>query len=69
MKLQLYDMSKKHIGEAHFKKRSGLIYIKYNDRTHYADTTIGFEDYEDYKSNMAVQDEYQLGQMTMHDLL
>ena len=67
MKLQLYDLTKKHIGEAHFIKRNGTVDITYNDKTHYADVVIIFNEYEDYKGRMAIQDEYQLGQMELFE--
>lgn len=51
----LFNHRKQHIGDAHFIKHNGTVEITYNNKIHYADVTIDFEEFESYLERMDLQ--------------
>jgi len=67
--LQLFNHHRKPVGTATWNKRNSTVSIVFSDEIHFADTTLTFEEFDDYKRRMGVIDEREINQLTLDDLL
>ena len=67
--LQLFNHHRKPIGTATWNKRNSTVSVVFSDEIHFADTTLTFEEFDDYKRRMGVIDEREINQVTLDDLL
>ena len=67
--LQLFNHHRKPIGTATWNKRNSTVSVVFSDEIHFADTTLAFEEFDDYKRRMGVIDEREINQVTLDDLL
>ena len=65
----LYNHHRKPVGTATCNKRNATVDIVYNDEIHYSDTTLDFDEFDDYIARMDVRTEEMLNQITLEDLL
>lgn len=61
----LYNHHRKPVGTAVFNKKNATIDVNYNESIHYANTTIDFDEYDDYKRRLDLKDENELGQLEL----
>ena len=61
--LQLFNHHRKPIGTATWNKRNATVSIAYSDEIHYADTTLDFDEFDDYIARMGVIDEREMNQL------
>lgn len=67
--LQLFNHHRKPIGTATWNKRNSTVSVVYSDEIHFADTSLTFEEFDEYKRRMGVIDEREINQLTLEDLL
>ena len=67
--LQLLNHHRKPIGSATWNKRNSTVSVSYNNEIHFADTTLQFDEFDEYKRRMGVIDEREINQLTLEDLL
>ena len=67
--LQLFNHHRKRIGTATWNKRNSTVSVVFNDEIHFADTTLAFDEFDEYKQRMGVIDEREINQLTLDDLL
>ena len=67
--LQLFNHHRKPIGTATWNKRNSTVSVVFNDEIHFADTTLTFDEFDEYKRRMGVIDEREINQLTLEDLL
>lgn len=67
--LQLFNHHRKPIGTATWNKRNSTVSVVYSNAIHFADTTLTFDEFDDYKRRMGVIDEREINQVTLDDLL
>lgn len=67
--LQLFNHHRKPIGTATWNKRNSTVSVVYSDEIHFADTSLTFEEFDEYKRRMGVIDEREINQVTLDDLL
>ena len=65
----LYNHHRKPVGTATWNKRNATVSIAYSDDIHYSDTTLDFDEFDDYIARMDVRTEEMLNQITLEDLL
>ena len=65
----LYNHHRKPVGTATWHKRNSTVEIVYSDEIHYADTTLDFDEFDDYIARMDIKTEEMLNQITLEDLL
>ena len=65
----LYNHHRKPVGKATWNKRNSTVSVSYNDEIHYSDTTLDFDEFDDYIARMDVKTEEMLNQITLEDLL
>ena len=68
-KLQLFNHHRKPIGTATWNKRNSTVSVSYDNEIHFADTTLTFDEFDEYKRRMGVIDEREINQVTLDDLL
>ena len=59
----LYNHHRKPVGTATWNKRNSTVEIVYSDEIHYADTTLDFDEFDDYIARMGVIDEREMNQL------
>ena len=67
--LQLFNHHRKPIGTATWNKRNSTVSVVFSDEIHFADTTLQFDEFDEYKRRMGVIDEREINQLTLEDLL
>ena len=67
--LQIFNHNRKPIGLATWNKRNSTVSVSYDNEIHFADTTLQFDEFDDYKRRMGVIDEREINQVTLDDLL
>lgn len=67
--LQLFNHHRKPIGTATWNKRNSTVSVVFSDEVHFADTTLAFDEFDEYKRRMGVIDEREINQVTLDDLL
>lgn len=67
--LQLFNHHRKPIGTATWNKRNSTVSVVFSDEIHFADTTLQFDEFDEYKRRMGVIDEREINQVTLEDLL
>ena len=67
--LQLFDHHRKPIGTATWNKRNSTVSIAYDNEIHFADVTLAFDEFDEYKRRMGVIDEREINQITLEDLI
>ena len=67
--LQLFNHHRKPIGTATWNKRNSTVTVVFSDEIHFADTTLTFDVFDEYKRRMGVIDEREINQVTLDDLL
>ena len=67
--LQLFNHHRKPIGTATWNKRNATVSVAFSDEIHFADTTLTFDEFDEYKRRMGVIDEREINQVTLDDLL
>ena len=67
--LQLFNHHRKPIGTATWNKRNSTVSVTYSNAIHFADTTLKFDEFDEYKRRMGVIDEREINQVTLEDLL
>lgn len=67
--LQLFNHHRKTIGTATWNKRNSTVSVTYSDEIHFADTTLTFDEFDEYKRRMGVIDEREINQVTLEDLI
>ena len=67
--LQLFNHNRKPIGKATWNKRNSTVSVSYDNEIHYSDTTLTFDEFDEYKRRMGVIDEREINQLTLEDLL
>lgn len=61
--LQLFNHHRKAIGIATWNKRNSTVSVVFSDEIHFADTTLTFDEFDEYKRRMGVIDERDLNQL------
>ena len=67
--LQIFNHNRKPIGLATWNKRNSTVSVAYSNEIHFADTTLTFDEFDEYKRRMGVIDEREINQVTLEDLL
>ena len=67
--LQIFNHNRKPIGSATWNKRNSTVSVVFSDEVHFADTTLAFDEFDEYKRRMGVIDEREINQVTLDDLL
>ena len=67
--LQLFNHHRKPIGTATWNKRNSTVNVAYSNKIHFADTTLQFDEFDEYKRRMGIIDELEINQLTLEDLL
>ena len=67
--LQLFNHHRKPIGKATWNKRNSTVSVVFSDEVHFADTTLTFDEFDEYKRRMGVIDEREINQVTLDDLI
>ena len=67
--LQIFNHNRKPIGLATWNKRNSTVSVSYDNEIHFADTTLTFDEFDEYKRRMGVIDEREINQVTLDDLL
>ena len=67
--LQLFNHHRKLIGTATWNKRNSTVNVAYSNEIHFADTTLAFDEFDEYKRRMGIIDEREINQLTLEDLL
>ena len=67
--LQLFNHHRKPIGTATWNKRNSTVSVVFSDEIHFADTTLSFDEFDEYKRRMGIIDEREINQVTLDDLL
>ena len=67
--LQLFNHRRKPIGTATWNKRNSTVSVVFSDEIHFADTTLTFDEFDEYKRRMGVMDEREINQVTLEDLM
>lgn len=67
--LQLFNHHRKAIGTATWNKRNSTVSVSYDNEIHFADTTLAFDEFDEYKRRMGVIDERDINQITLEDLI
>lgn len=67
--LQLFNHHRKPIGKATWNKRNSTVSVVFSDEIHFANTTLTFDEFDEYKRRMGVIDEREINQVTLEDLL
>ena len=67
--LQLFNHHRKPIGTATWNKRNSTVSVVFSDEIHFSDTTLTFDEFDEYKRRMGVIDEREINQVTLEDLL
>lgn len=67
--LQLFNHHRKPIGTATWNKRNATVSVVFRDEIHFADTTLTFDEFDEYKRRMGVIDEREINQVTLEDLI
>ena len=67
--LELFNHNRKPIGKATWNKRNSTVSVSYDNEIHYSDTTLTFDEFDEYKRRMGVIDEREINQVTLDDLL
>ena len=61
--LQLFNHHRKTIGTATLNKRNSTVSVSYDNEIHFSDTTLAFDEFDEYKRRMGVIDERDLNQL------
>ena len=67
--LQLFNHHRKPIGTATWNKRNSTVSVSYDNKIHYPDTTLQFDEFDEYKRLRGILDERDMNQITLEDLL
>ena len=67
--LQLFNHHRKPIGAATWNKRNATVSVSYDNKIHYPDTTLTFDEFDEYKRLRGILDERDMNQLTLEDLL
>ena len=67
--LQLFNHHRKLIGLATWNKRNSTVSVSYDNEIHFADTTLTFDEFDDYKRLRGILDERDMNQITLEDLI
>ena len=67
--LQLFNHHRKPIGKATWNKRNSTVSVVFSDEVYFADTTLTFDEFDEYKRRMGVIDEREINQVTLDDLI
>ena len=67
--LQLFNHHRKAIGTATWNKRNSTVSVSYDNKIHYPDTTLQFDEFDEYKRLRGILDERDMNQITLEDLL
>ena len=67
--LQLFNHHRKPIGAATWNKRNSTVNVSYDNEIHYPDTTLQFDEFDEYKRLRGILDERDLNQLSLDDLL
>lgn len=67
--LQLFNHHRKPIGTVTWNKRNSTVSVSYDNEIHFADTTLQFDEFDEYKRRMGVIDEREINQVTLEDLI
>ena len=59
----LYNHHRKPVGTATWNKRNSTVSVVFSDEIHFADTTLTFDEFDEYKRRMGVIDERDLNQL------
>lgn len=67
--LKLYNHHRKPIGIATWNKRNATVDVSYDNKIHYPDTTLQFDEFDEYKRLRGILDERDMNQLTLEDLI